>query len=107
MVSGFVSSRKSTLGYVHKRIQSKDSYRHVCVHEAHSNNISDRQKVESTCPWMNLPTKCSISIQMEYCAALKTEDVQTNATTCLNLEDINQTQRDKILDDSTHMRYLE
>ena len=44
---------------------------------------------------------------MEYCAALKTEDVQTNATTCLNLEDINQTQRDKILDDSTHMRYLE
>lgn len=44
---------------------------------------------------------------MEYCAAFQTQDVQTNATTWVNLEGINRTQRDKILDDSTHMRYLE
>ena len=57
---------------VYKRIQSKDSDRCVCVYQAHSNNISNKQKVKSTCPWMNRETKCSIFIQMEYCAALKT-----------------------------------
>ena len=107
MVSGSVLSRKSTLRYVHKIIQSKDSDRHVCVHQAHSNNISNRQKVKSTCPCMNRQTKCSLSIQMEYCAAFQTQDVPTNAATWVNLEGINRTQRDKILDDSTHMRYLE
>ena len=94
-------SSNSTSEYIHKRTESRDSPRYLCVH-AHSSIMHKSQRWKRPkCPltdeWMN--KMWYIHSTMEYYSALKRNEILTHATVWINFKDIilseiNQWQKD-------------